>query len=213
MEPNIPPNLVDFIAAETVVLQPKAPWIMERDGSCHELKPNEWPPSTVIVGDRAAAEAMALSGSVLWIAPDGVYQDGERISTPFVPELRPVPLFATAKPPVTSEMLEAGERAWRTVACVAGGDQASADIARYRAMRALEPMHATPGLWSDDTYRVLLAERDALRSEFATLREASADCWARWLRGDAPPSDDGRFATPATSDPLGPHLTALRGLP
>jgi hypothetical protein len=73
--------------------------------------------------------------------------------------------FGTAEPEVTLEMLEAARKAdfdgipyvnpWEVI---------------YRAMRALEPMPVTPGLWSDVTYRALLAERDALRSENALLR-------------------------------------------
>ena len=74
-----------------------------------------------------------------------------------------VPFRATAEPAVTPEMIEAANRAWHTVASDTQGDMAQAYAAVYRAMRALEPVMAAPGL---------------------TAR-----------------------------DPLGPHLTALRGLP
>jgi hypothetical protein len=73
------------------------------------------------------------------------------------------PFRATAEPAVTPEMIEAANRAWHTVASDTQGDMAQAYAAVYRAMRALEPVMAAPGL---------------------TAR-----------------------------DPLGPHLTALRGLP
>ena len=116
--------------------------------------------------------------------------------------------WPSAAPPVTPEMIEAGrETFWNGPARGAGICESLAAV--YRAMRALEPMRVTPSLWSDDSYRALLAERDVLRDEVERLKEVM--CVASQLQ--KPVAGMGPPAMEPPRDPLGPHLSALRGLP
>ena len=108
--------------------------------------------------------------------------------------------FAMTEPTVTPEMVNAGNAA----AILSGEMPPSYLDYIYRAMRALEPMPVTPGLWSDDSYRALLAENERMREVMhvtALLSKPGAGMVCQPME------------LPRASEPLGPHLTALRGLP
>lgn len=139
-----------------------------------------------------------------------------------------IPQYATADPPITDDMLDAASKAW-----CGPLTNTEAWSAVYRAMRAREPMPITPGLWSDNTYRSLLAELDAWRAAAATChidpRCASIFqahlIW--WPQEMATPYFEGEIGRRKISnklwnhrlgfveeqEQLGPHLSALRDLP
>jgi len=155
------------------------------------------------------------------------------------------PPQATAEPTVTPEMVRAGvdELRFRETTDYLPGVARAVYLA-MEAARALEPMPVTPGLWSDDSYRALLAERDAQRQsavEPSPLMSKSAAFEVRRLSDGAMMAvhANGRIEgfppdytvivnripfmlwaarlegapAPTEPEPLGPHLTALRGLP